>query len=257
MSHVGTPSNSLGESIRAGGQLHELPRNYSYLAIVRPNDLLGRHCGPLRDELISVSDQAFGTDTARTWHRRFEGDFFRRLDCFYLILDPHDALIGWSGYRAHTICGERVVYFDSTGLLPDHQGQGLIPRIQRAALELERSPDAARPINLVVRTRNQAAYRLAINTPRTEPVIPACDGIVPEPRRTLVAATASWLGQSPFDPTTGRVTGAYSDRPALYGPGCHTDVGDPQISRLFASLGPVDALLLFARHAPAAVHGRT
>jgi hypothetical protein len=103
----------------------------------------------------------------------------------------------------------------------------------------------------VLRTRNPAAYRLAISMPRTESVIPTVGGTVPEPRRELVAETAGWLHQHPFDPTTARVAGAYDDRTALYGPGRRVEVSDPHVNRLFASLGPTDALLLFARQAPA------
>jgi len=125
--------------------------------------------------------------------------------------------IRWSGYRARTICEERVVYFDSTSLLPAHQGHGLIPSLQRAALEREHAAGEPRPTSLAVRTCNPAAHRLAIVTQRTEPVIPSLDGTVPTARRRLVAETARSLNQHPFDPTTSRAIGAYGDGPSLHG----------------------------------------
>ena len=231
--------------VHVAEQRSELPGGYSYSAYVPPINL--DHAQ--RAELVSVSDAAFGTDSSDSWERRFEGSFFEHLKCLYLIFDPDDTLVGWSSYRAETIAGDRVVYFVSTGLSPRHQGRGLIPVLHGRALEHEQASHPSAAVTLVVRTRNPAAYRLMMNTPRTEPVIPDLNGRVPPTRLELVTETAQWLEQDQFDPTTSRCLNAYADRPALYGADGAPVVSDPAITQLFASLGPNDAFLLFARMA--------
>jgi hypothetical protein len=227
-----------------------LPGGRSYIALARPTDLLARDCAALRAALVEVSDEAFGSETAETWQRRFAGEFLARLRRFYLLFDASGALIGWSGYRADTIRGERIVYFDSSGLRPTHQGHGLIPLIQRAAIAEEKREHPVPALSLVIRTRNPLGYRVAMRAFGAEAVVPTLEGTVPEARRALVADTATWLGQHPFDPFTARISGAYGDRGPLYGPDRAPLADNPDINRLFAALGPADALLVFAREWP-------
>src|SRR5207237_90217 len=85
--------------------------------------LARRHCA-LRTEMVRVSDASFGRDTASLWQTKFTTAFLRSLAAFFLIEDGAGDLVGWSGYRASTIEGERVLYFTSTGLLPRAQGHG-------------------------------------------------------------------------------------------------------------------------------------
>jgi hypothetical protein len=229
---------------------HDLPGGRSYVALAPPTDLLARGCAPLRAALVEVCNEAFGSETAETWQQRFAGDFLARLRRFYLLFDTSEALIGWSGYRAHTIRGERIVYFDSTGLLPAHQGHGLIPLIQRAAIAEEKRRHSGLAVSLVIRTRSPHGYRVAMRAFSPAAVVPTLEGTVPEARRALVADTATWLGQHPFDPVTARITDAYGDRRPLYGNHRAPLADDAHVNRLFAALGPADALLVFARDRP-------
>jgi hypothetical protein len=101
------------------------------------------------------------------------------------------------------------------------------------------------PVATAVRTRNPHSYRLAVKTFCPE-IFPRVDGYVPPPRYTLMTAIASWLGFAAFDPSTGRVTGAYSHD--LYGDQPRTE--DVAVDRLFATLGRHDAFLICGCRSP-------
>jgi len=205
--------------------------------------LARRHCA-LRTEIVRVSDAAFGRDTASLWQTKFTTAFLRSLAAFFLIEDGAGDLVGWSGYRASTIEGERVLYFTSTGLLPRAQGHGLIPTLQRIVIadEARRHPHC--PVTTIVRTRNPRSYRLAAKTFGDE-ITPRLDGTVPVERRPFLSRVATWLGLSTFDPASAVVHNAYDVDGGLYGDDPRT--GDPAVDALFERLAPNDALLICGR----------
>ena len=220
-----------------------LPGGFTLLSVTPPTALLDSEQEELREAIVSVSDRAFGAATARSWSDKFSVDFLGGLHRFYLVADEGGALVGWSGYRARTIGRERVLYFTSSGLLPEHQGCGLIPAVQHLAMEQEALRNPRLTLTLAIRTRNPHAYRLAMRTFPAGFVVPGLDGSVPAHRRAIVAAVASWLGLPEVDSSTAIARGAY---PAggLYGsePRC----GDSAVNDLFARLGPQDAILVLA-----------
>jgi len=240
VSHAGLATRELG------GQRRELTDGCWYLALDRASELLARRCAALREALVEVSDEAFGTSTVDVWRERFSGGYLDRLQGFYLMFDEVGALIGWAGHRARTIHDERMVYFDSSGMRAAYQGRGLLPRIQRATLDAETSGRTVAAVNLVARTRSPLVYRLITRTFGESAVVPTLAGIVPEPRRGLVTEVARWLDQRPFDAATARITGAYQDRPGLYGAAREPRCEDARVNQLFETLAPTDALLLFA-----------
>ena len=220
-----------------------LPGGFTLLSVTPPTALLDSDYEELRETIVSVSDRAFGAATARSWSEKFTVDFLGGLSRFYLVADRDGALVGWSGYRARTIARERVIYFTSSGLLPEHQGCGIIPAVQRLAMEHEALRHPRLTITLAIRTRNPHAYRLATRTFPEGLVVPGLDGSVPAHRRPVVAAVASWLGLAEVDSSTAIARGAY---PAggLYGSEPHCT--DPAVNDLFARLGPQDAILVLA-----------
>jgi hypothetical protein len=211
----------------------------------RPVTLLEPGLETLRSEIIAVSDVAFGTDTSGAWREKFSERFLSQLARFYLLEDDAGELIGWSGYRAKTVAGERVVYFASTGLLPSHQGLHLVPTVQRMAVGDEARRHPTRPVTLSVRTRSPVAYRLAEHTFGPDGVAPARDGEVPAERRAFARAMAAWIGPEPYDPVTSVVSGAYHSYGALYGEDPH--LGDAVVDALFGRLAAEDALIVFGR----------
>jgi hypothetical protein len=204
---------------------------------------LAADLGPLRDAIVAVSNQAFGTDTSPAWNEKFTERFLGELARFYVLEDGSGELIGWSGYRARTIAGERVVYFASTGLLPRFQGLRLIPAVQLLAVADEARRHPTRPVTLAVRTRSPHAYRLAARTFGDAGVAPTLDGAVPPDRRAFAQAMAAWIGPEPYDPATSVVAGAYRSYGALYGDDPRS--GHAEVDALFGRLGPDDALLVF------------
>ena len=232
---------------------YSLPGGFSLLSVTPPTAVLARHRDDLRAAIVAVADQAFGRATAASWDNKFSVGFLGALARFYLIAGPDGGLVGWSGYRARTFAGERVVYFTSTGLLPRCQGLGLIPSVQRLALADEGCTSVG-AATLAIRTRNPQAYRLAQQTFAAGRVVPARDGTVPLDRRPLLAAVASWLGMRDVDAATGIVPDAYPIEGGLYGQEPHSSEAD--VDRLFSGLDPQAALLILVapagpRHEPA------
>jgi hypothetical protein len=211
------------------------------VSIRRPTRLLGPEHADLRRRIIAASDAAFGRDTEARWESKFTRRHLGSLARFYVLTERGDEVVGWSGYRAHTLAGVRVVYFASTGLLPRYQGRGAIPAVQRIALGQEARRHPLRPIAMAVRTRNPYSYRLMRRAFDEGPVIPALDGRVPEEHRALVAQIAAWLELSTLDPATAIVRDAY-DSDGLYERDPRS--GDQEVDELFDRLGPADAYLV-------------
>jgi hypothetical protein len=223
----------------------ELSGGHRALPLDNPLELLDDRSAGLRAELLRVSNTAFGRDTSLLWKRKFSADFLGPLSSFYLIRDSVRNLIGWSGYRTAVLDGHQIVYFTSTGLVPSAQGHGLGSAFLTAVISAVAESRPSAPVATVVRTRNPHSYQLARKTFGPE-IFPRVDGYVPAHRHTLMAAIASWLGFAAFDPSTGRVTGAYSDD--LYGDQPRTE--DVAVDRLFATLGRHDAFLICACRSP-------
>src|SRR5688500_3308669 len=121
---------------------HRVSKGFTYEEWRSPEELKQLRHAALREQLVAASSEAFGTEMSTVWQQRLAGDFFDSLDRFYLILPPEDGVVGWTSARAATISKERCVYFDSTGIVPEHQGSGLIRAVQRSAVlrELSRRP---------------------------------------------------------------------------------------------------------------------
>jgi hypothetical protein len=221
-----------------------LPGGYSALVFDPPTTLLDEGHAALRASIVTVSDAAFGTPTSTRWEAKFRPSWLEPLSQFFVLFDSRGELVGWSGYRAATIRGDRVVYFTSTGLLPREQGHGIIPALQHVVVAREARRHPLRPVVTVVRTRNPCSYRLAARTFGTEPVVPPLDGPVPVRERPLVTEIARWLDFDRVDPASAIVADAYADG-RLYGREPRS--GDPVVDSRFAQLRPTDALLVLAR----------
>jgi hypothetical protein len=222
-----------------------LPGGFSLLSLTPPTALVSVGGEELRRMIVAVADEAFGSSTSRLWEKKFDTDFLGALTRFYLVTDPDRLLVGWSGYRARSIAGERVVYFTSTGLLPRCQGHGLLRSIQLMVVAEEADQYPLEPITLAIRTRNPHAYRLVVRVCGSGLVVPKLDGSVPVDRRVLLGQVASWLDLVDVDPATAIVRGAYPNDQGLYGEEPRT--GDRAVSDLFARLEAGDALLVLGR----------
>jgi hypothetical protein len=222
-----------------------LPRGHRARAFDPPLRLLDDAHQSTRSRIVAVSDAAFGTATDGLWRDKFTPEFLRALRRFYLLTDPDGTLVGWSGYRARTIRGERVVYFTSTGLVPRCQGMGLVPALQQAVVAREARRHPFQPITVAVRTRNPHSYRLAQQTFGDRPITPAIDGTVTRSRGEMAVDIARWLGFA-VDPDTAVARDAYDVGHPIYGNTPRSN--DPAVNALFDTLYERDALLVLGGH---------
>jgi hypothetical protein len=238
---VTTSRGVLGDLVTEAIPLHD---HVEAVSLLEPLALLGDDHALLRRRIMETSDQAFGRSTAASWSSKFTPSFLGQLAAFHLLFDGAGSLVGWSGHRAMTLDGRRVVYFASTGLVPGCQGHGTVPALQRAVLNNEFVRHGL-PVDLCVRTRNPNAYEL-VCTLATGGVLPGCDGIVPTSERERLKAVADWLDVA-VDVRTAVVRDAY---PApLYGVPPHSSHLDAE--SLMARLGPCDALIVIGSDAVA------
>jgi hypothetical protein len=213
-----------------------------FIALRNPVDLLEPRFGPWRDAIVAVSTGAFGTDMSGVWSDRFAGDFLQKLFRWLLVFDADDNFVASAGYRATTIDGNRLAYWETSSVLPSHRGHGTVNQLEVAALALE-SKLSGLPAWLVTRTRSPVAYRMHLRR-FGDALCPQPSGSVPEQLRELFTAAADWLGLAGLDATTGRIAGTYSGRPPLYPRGEEPVSSNQDVNEFMATLGPEDGLLL-------------
>lgn len=136
----------------------------SYIGFRRPVDFLDPRLEAWRNAVVASSTAAFGTDMSDVWAARFAGEFLSSLHRFVLVLDADENLVGSSGYRATTIDDHRMVYFESSSVIPSYRGHGVVLQLQLDALAYE-SSRADLPVWLVGRTRNPVALAATADVP--------------------------------------------------------------------------------------------
>ncbi len=200
--------------------------------------------------LIAASSAAFGVDTSAAWQDRLEAGWFDRITRLVLITDRRGDVVGWTSYRRVDLAGRRVLYMDTTGIVPEHQRHRLIPRIQS---RLVLRTLAARPwhsLYVVYRTRNPVVWRGLRRTIGRSAVAPPLHGDPPAWARAVATAVHSHLAEpGELDARTLAVRGAYARRgAALYGESETPRSGDPDTDRYFDErLGPSDAFFIVVR----------
>ncbi|MCZ7416882.1 MULTISPECIES: hypothetical protein [unclassified Streptomyces] len=197
--------------------------------------------------LVEISTKAFGADMTPYWRDRRKGRFFEKVSRFCLLVDPLGAVCGWTGYHRRIFGNAHCLYLDSSGVLPESQGGGLMGHVHARMIGRECLAYAPRPVYLVARTESPVVYRLLRNGCGPGNIWPA-PGTPVDPRVSLIATdVAEWLGQGDkFDRASLRVLGAYDNLDALYGdlPSC----GDRAVDAFFReTLRPVDAYIVVAR----------
>lgn len=110
------PALTAGWQTRLRPRREALPRGFTLLSIRRPTELLGGEHASLRSEIVAVSDAAFGRSTVASWAQKYRPEYLGTPTRSHLLADPDRELVGWNGYRARTISGDRIVDFASTGL---------------------------------------------------------------------------------------------------------------------------------------------
>jgi len=200
--------------------------------------------------LITASTAAFGTDTTEVWRERLEGSWFDRVDRLLLVLDRGSEIIGWTSYRRLELVGARILYMDTTGVVPGHQRHGLIPVIQSRAVLRTLLAGPLSPLHVVYRTRNPVVWRGLRRRLGEDRVAPRLRGDLQVWATQLSVALQGELAEAgEVDPRTLVVRGAYAARGgAVYGEAETPRSGDPESDAYFEKrLDPDDALLIIAR----------
>lgn len=247
--YADTVENLEPTRLAGAGHPRRLARGYRLLT-VSPRRIQPERRRELLPFLIAVSTQAFGVDTHAVWRQRLEESWFDRVDRLLLVLAGRDRVVGWTSYRSAEVAGERVLYMDTTGITPEHQRHGLIPRIQSRVVLRRLAARPLRPLHVVYRTRNPIVWRGLRRRVGAESVAPPSDGRAPAWARELAVAVDESLAEpGRLDPQTMVVRGAYAARGgAIYGEAEVPQSGDPEADRYFAqSLNRDDALLVIAR----------
>lgn len=224
-----------------------LGRQWSYVAWTNTAEFSTASKDVMFSCLIEISTKAFGADMTSYWADRDEGGFFERITKFCLLVDPTDTVAGWTGYHRTRFGGMPCLYLDSSGVLPELQGDGLMGRLHTRMITHECIVHAPRPVHLVTRTENPVVYRLLRDGCGADNIWPSPHA-APSPRVSAIGSDAAdWLEQrEKFEPATLSVRGAYDNLDALYGdlPSC----GEAATDEFFrTSLRPEDAYIVVAR----------
>jgi hypothetical protein len=237
------------ERLPGAGRARRLRHGYRVVA-VRPRAIPPAERRKFLPPLIVASTAAFGADTADVWRQRLEQSWFERVDRLFLILEPGGKVVGWTSYRAASLLGLRVLYMDTTGVVPAHQRHGLIPAVQSRIVLWLLAGRPWRPLYLVYRTRNPVVWRGLRRRLGAQHVAPPLHAEAPAPIQTLAVAVHEHLSEpGRLDARTLVVHDAYAERGgAVYGELETPRSGDPETDRFFEQrLGPSDAFLIIAR----------
>jgi hypothetical protein len=222
--------------LKALPRAHRLREGISYITWRPPDQLDHATREWLYEALVEVSSQAFGADMTAYWRERRANNYFSELQQFTLLVDKTE-FIGWTGHHIRRFAGATCMYIDSTGVLPEYKGRGIIDVVQTHAVVRELATRPLKTVYLAVRTENPVIYRLLQTAAGSDYVYPLPRAPTPARIQEIGSAIAAWLDQTEiFDPLNLKVAGAYSGLDALYG----------ELPVFKRELRPVDAFILIA-----------
>jgi len=229
-------------------QLSQLGRGWSYAQWASSTAQFSRSSKDAMIAcLVEVSTRAFGADMTSYWAGRDADGFFDKVTRFCLLVDPQGMVAGWTGQHRKVFDGCACLFLDSSGVIPELQGGGLMSRLHARIIVREVLARTPRPVYLVTRTENPVVYCLLRDGCGSSNIWPSPHA-GPSHRASAIATAAShWLGQrDKFDPASMLVRGAYDNLDALYGdlPSSGEAVTDEFFQN---SLRPEDAFIIVAR----------
>ena len=241
------PMRELAEQLSHQPLVQPLPGRFQLASWLRPSLLSEASQDDMFATLVRISTLSFGADMTPYWAGRKAGGYFQKISRFCFIIAGDGAVVGWTGFHRQRFGGQHCLYLDSTGVLPEYQGSGIISQVQSRILARELAAHAFSSRYLITRTENPVVYRMLQRAVGAERIYPSARmPVVPERIQRIGADTAVWLRQQDvFDPLTLKVAGAYSNLDALYGQ--LPTSGDGELDAFFQrSLRPVDAFLVIA-----------
>jgi ribosomal protein S18 acetylase RimI-like enzyme len=241
------PIRELAERLSHRPLVRSLPGGFRLASWLRPSLLTEASQDQIFATLVRISTVSFGADMTPYWAGRKAGGYFQKISRFCFIIAPDGAVVGWTGFHRKRFAGQHCLYLDSTGVLPEYQGSGIISQVQSRILARELAAHALSSLFLITRTENPVVYRMLQRAVGEDRIHPSpLQPVAPELIQRIGAETSVWLGQKDvFDSPTLKVAGAYSNLDALYGE--QPTSGDAGLDAFFqSSLRPVDAFLVIA-----------
>ncbi len=238
----------------AGARTVRLRHGYLLHELRRPGALSASHRQEVLSGLEQLSAQAFGVDMRTYWEARAPA-FFEQISYLAIMHAPDGEPVGWTSCRAAKLASGCFLYWDATGIIPQHQRHGLIPQVQGRVYRRAVLTKGRAPLWVVYRTRSPVVLRSLRNALGPSNVHPSLDAPVPQLVRAVAAEVAGWLGDMPaVDISTLVVRGAYAGLERLYSPEQEPRSKEPAVDDFMASrLGEHDGLLVLARVRPSAL----
>jgi hypothetical protein len=209
-----------------------------------PDRLDPRSRAQLYPALVSLCNTTFDVDFGAYWAEREREDYFGGLNWFSLFLTATGGVVGFTSYQTPRVDGSPCVFMDSTCVLPDYQGVGLLTThcVRTFAREKARRPLGR--MYMAVRTENPIVYLGFAHGLGRDAMYPNPTKPTPPRIRALGMSAAEWLGQGAhFRPAEMRIVSAY-DEPLF---DRLPSSGDTEIDRLFhETLNTDDAFLVVA-----------
>jgi acetyltransferase (GNAT) family protein len=253
MTDLRTPRVAVDAMLRedADGLPERVNGNTAYYVLSDPSSLSAETKASIYHWLVPTSTAAFGADMAPYWRDREADGYLDRITEFVVIGDSDRNFVGWTGFhrlQSSVSPDATTIYIDSTGVVPEHQGQGLLKKVFRDRLTMDGAPCGGATF-YAARSESPIFFMLMRTTFGASAIFPRPSTNVPSDVSTAALELARWLGQeSIFDATEMRIEGAYSNLDALYGE--LPSSGDGELDEFIRkSLGPLDAFLMFARPA--------
>ncbi len=238
----------------ASARTVRLRDGYLLRELRRPGELAASERRELLSELGQLSAQAFGVDMQPYWHARASA-FFEQISYLAIMHAPDGDAVGWTSCRAAELGPGRLLYWDATGVVPQHQRHGLIPQVQGRMYRRAMLTKGWAPLWVVYRTRSPVVLRGLRNALGPKNVHPSLDAPVPRSVQAIAAEVAGWLGDMPVvDIPNLVVRGAYDGLERLYSPEQEPRSKDRAVNDFMASrLSEHDGLLVLARVRPSAL----
>lgn len=225
----------------------QLSKGFRCMYWTYPQTLSDENKNAIYQALADVSTIAFGADMTPYWNSRSQDGYLDKITRFFLIVNPEDQIIGWTGFHRFKVGGVRCLFLDSTGILPNLQKTGVMTQVLGRALASELIRNRLRPVYLSMRTENPVVYYAFFKIVGQENIYPNLAKKAGSGIRRLGEYIAGWLKQAnKFESEILRIRGAYDNLDALYGeqPVCEHE----KINRFFQKhLRPEDAFIVIAK----------
>ncbi|HVG21885.1 MAG TPA: GNAT family N-acetyltransferase [Blastocatellia bacterium] len=225
----------------------KLSKGFKCVYWIHPCSLSDDDKSAIYAALADVSTIAFGADMKPYWHGRSHDGYLDKITKFFLIIDPENQVVGWTGFHRFKVGETSCLFLDSTGVLPGLQKTGVMTQVLGRALASELIRNRLRPVYLSMRTENPVVYYAFFKIVGPDNIYPNLAKEAGNTVRQLGKYIAGWLKQdNKFEPETLRIRGAYDNLDALYGeqPLCEHE----KINGFFQKhLRPEDAFIVLAK----------